>query len=64
MAEVIVDADKCIGCGACVDVCPSSVFEMDDSGKSKVINESACVACMSCVGVCPTEAITVTVKDN
>jgi len=64
MSEVIVDQDKCIGCGACVDVCPSSVFEMGDDGKSKVINESACIACMSCVGVCPTEAITVDPSKN
>ena len=62
MPEVIVDQDKCIGCGACVDVCPSTVFEMADDGKSKVVAESACVGCMSCVNVCPTEAITVDVN--
>ena len=59
MAKVTVDQDKCTGCGACVDVCPNSVFEMGDDGKAKVKNESACVACMACVGTCPVEAITV-----
>lgn len=34
MAKIIVDEDKCIGCGACASICPSS-FEIID-GKSKV----------------------------
>ena len=59
MAKVVVDAEKCIGCGACVNVCPSSVFELKD-GKSVVVNEKDCIACHSCEGVCPTGAITVT----
>ena len=31
--NVTVDADKCVGCGECVDVCPVEVYEMTD-GKS------------------------------
>lgn len=30
-----VDEDKCIGCGACVAMCPE-VFEMNSEGKSIV----------------------------
>jgi NAD-dependent dihydropyrimidine dehydrogenase PreA subunit len=59
MAKVNINQNKCTGCGACVDICPNSVFVMGDDGKSKVKNESACVACRACVGACPTEAITV-----
>jgi NAD-dependent dihydropyrimidine dehydrogenase PreA subunit len=59
MAKVFVDAEKCIGCGACIGVCPASVFKLEN-GKSIVVNEETCIACHSCEGVCPTAAITVT----
>ena len=47
--NVTVDADKCVGCGECVDVCPVEVYEMTD-GKS---------GCESCVEVCEHDAINV-----
>ena len=56
--NVIVDKDKCIGCGECVDVCPVNVYEMKD-GKSEPVNEDECIGCESCVEACPVEAITV-----
>lgn len=54
---VVIDRDTCIGCGACVGVCPVSALSMDDEGKS-VVDEDTCIDCGSCVSVCPTDAIT------
>ena len=52
---VKVDAQKCIGCQACVSVCPEG-FEMKDDGKSHVKSEKAkCVG--EAVNVCPVDAI-------
>ncbi len=34
--KIIHEREKCIGCGACVGVCPDS-WEMEDDGKSKLI---------------------------
>ncbi len=57
-----VNAEKCIGCGACVSVCPASpnVYEMrdTDAGKKSIVkNRDACIECGACVTSCPTEAI-------
>ncbi|RLB40775.1 MAG: ferredoxin [Deltaproteobacteria bacterium] len=54
-----VDADKCIGCGECVEVCPVDVYEMQDE-KSVPVNAEECLGCESCVEVCESNAITVT----
>ena len=56
--NVTVDADKCVGCGECVDVCPVEVYEMVD-GKSNPAHYEECLGCESCVEVCETNAITV-----
>lgn len=55
---VTVDADKCVGDGECVDVCPVEVYELQD-GKAVAVNEEECLGCESCVEVCETSAITV-----
>jgi NAD-dependent dihydropyrimidine dehydrogenase PreA subunit len=57
MTKVIIDFDKCEGCGECVDTCPGEVFEMQDD-KPVVINEEECMECESCVEVCEQDAIT------
>ena len=58
MYEVLINTDKCNGCGECVDICPSDVYEIQD-GKSIVINAEECVGCESCMEVCERNAITV-----
>ena len=51
-----VDAEKCTGCGSCVDECPSEAIELKDD--LAVVDDEACSDCGVCVDVCPTEAIT------
>ena len=58
MYEIIVDNEKCIGCGECVDICPMEVYELQDE-KSVPVNSEECVGCESCIEVCEQEAITV-----
>ena len=48
-----VDKEKCIGCGACVSLCPDS-FGMKD-GKSTVTSDKDCDEALT---ACPTAAIT------
>ena len=58
MYEIIVDNEKCIGCGECVDICPEEVYELQDD-KSVPVNAEECVGCESCIEVCEQEAIIV-----
>lgn len=46
--------EKCIGCGACVKLCPLNNIELRD-GRPFWVN--SCAHCMACIGNCPTEAI-------
>ncbi|MFP4213129.1 MAG: ferredoxin [Desulfohalobiaceae bacterium] len=57
MPRVIIDEEKCEGCGECVDTCPAEVLEMQN-GKAVVVNEDECLECESCVEVCEQGAIT------
>ncbi|MBU3904849.1 MAG: ferredoxin [Nanoarchaeota archaeon] len=47
-----VDKEKCIGCGACVSLCPNT-FDMKD-GKSVVISDTDCDEALT---ACPVGAI-------
>lgn len=52
-----VNQEKCIGCGACVNLCPD-IFELNEGGKSEVIAEDCGDCdCESVVGNCPVGAI-------
>ena len=49
-----IDAEKCTGCGQCVEVCPMEAITVDDIAK---VNEEECTDCGTCVDECPVEAI-------
>lgn len=52
-----IDADKCTGCGECVESCPLDAIELQDD--KAVVDEDVCGDCGACVDVCPSEAISV-----
>jgi len=48
----IVDTGKCVGCAACVTICPADVFDYRDEHPVDTRHE-ACVYCELCADVCP-----------
>lgn len=51
-----VQADLCVGCGACQDVCAHSAPVMGDDNKV-AIDHDKCVGCGRCLCVCPMSAV-------
>ena len=56
----VIDEDKCLGCGGCMENCPCGALELEDKGgydkKSHVYTQN-CTACHSCEPICPVQAI-------
>ena len=56
-ARVAVDPGSCVGCGACLQVCPAGVFAAS-GGVATAQDPEACRLCGRCTQVCPATAIT------
>ncbi|MEI9963486.1 MAG: ferredoxin family protein [Caulobacteraceae bacterium] len=57
MIEVIVE-ERCIGCMACVRVCPNDVFGIDETGSLPTLARTDdCCACYLCEAHCPVDAL-------
>lgn len=54
--RVIVNEEKCVGCGLCVIFCPLDALE--GWGVVK-INRETCTDCLKCVEACPVDALEV-----
>ena len=51
-----INDDRCVGCDACVAVCPTNVLDLVDN-KSRVLRFEDCIQCEACMWACPTEAL-------
>jgi ferredoxin len=52
--KAFVDAEKCVGCGICKDVCPAGAIGVDECAR---VEMQICIGCGHCVQECPQEAI-------
>ena len=51
---VVNDSEKCVGCGGCIDLCPSTAISMINDVVT--IDADLCTECSICVKVCPMRA--------
>ncbi|MGH7520772.1 MAG: NAD(P)-binding domain-containing protein [Gemmatimonadales bacterium] len=54
-----IDATHCIGCGACVDVCPEGDVLAVIAGRAAIVNGHKCIGHGLCAEACPVGAITI-----
>jgi NAD-dependent dihydropyrimidine dehydrogenase PreA subunit len=59
---IAVDVERCTGCGACVEICPSSALYLVD-GKA-MVDGALCTECEACLPACPSGAITFTGQEE
>jgi heterodisulfide reductase subunit A len=53
-----IDADTCVGCQACVGVCPFGAIEYVADEDVCEVNQALCKGCGTCAANCPSECIT------
>lgn len=57
----IVDKDKCIHCGKCIEDCNPKIinFNSEKLPNIKLENENFCMKCQHCLAICPVGAISI-----
>ena len=53
---VVIDREKCIGCGLCAADCPAEKLTVTDG---KAVYTPGCIQCGHCVAVCPRAAVSI-----
>lgn len=56
---VVIDEDRCRGCGRCVEICPYRAVSLQENavgGWYAVVDEALCKGCGNCISVCPSNA--------
>jgi NAD-dependent dihydropyrimidine dehydrogenase PreA subunit len=53
---VMVDVEKCTGCGTCVEGCPVEAIKMEND--KAIVDGETCIDCGTCIDECPVDAIT------
>jgi len=58
VVTLILDSEKCTGCGVCTEVCPHGVLVIENH-QARIADRDACMECGACALNCITEAISV-----
>ena len=57
---IVIDVDRCKGCGLCTHVCPVHILELSTTTPNargyrpiRVTDMEQCIGCASCATICP-----------
>jgi NAD-dependent dihydropyrimidine dehydrogenase PreA subunit len=56
MIELVV-AERCLACNACVEVCPTNVFDTSATGIPVIARQEDCQTCFMCELYCKSDAL-------
>lgn len=56
--KISLDRDKCIDCGACINLCPVDALKFDKNDTIHLY-EDKCIQCKACVKACPMKALSI-----
>lgn len=59
VASLELCAEKCTGCGLCLEVCPHGVFALENN-KAVILDRDQCMECGACTANCAFGALQVT----
>ena len=51
---------RCTDCGACVVMCPTGAFEVEEVTRRVLFDDAKCIACELCLLTCPPRAMELT----
>jgi len=63
MPKILIDLDRCKGCGLCVAFCPKGALAMSSRlsrrgvNPPEMVDEDACTGCANCAVICPDACI-------
>lgn len=70
MPWIVVNEDRCKGCGLCIHFCPKKAIGIAEHLNKRgyypaaLINREACIGCGICARMCPDVAISVYKEDK
>jgi len=65
MPKIVIDQERCKGCGLCIEFCPRKIIVFSTNFNSKGVHpaqftdEEKCTGCAFCAIMCPDAAIEV-----
>jgi len=55
LPDIVLDKQACVGCKACVRVCPTEAIQVIDGKAAR--NKNLCIHCYQCAEICPKNAL-------
>ncbi len=49
--------ERCTHCGACIAMCPTRAFRLEEKTRKVLFDNSKCIVCELCVRACPPRAM-------